>query len=569
MAIREYIGARYVPIFGRKGEDSIEWDNSKPYEPLTIVLYQGNSFTSRQYVPAGIDINNEQYWASTGVYNAQVEQYRQEVRQFDGRITANAEGIEALNDNLEELEQETNARIDAETAAREAFEGTVNANFEAFEGTVNAKLEYFSLETMTIENMAGLWRIPVDIGNVRYGMEGCTAFKNGKNIISVAFLNNADTNGYLVSFVNGVEASRVFIDVLHHGNSMAYAEGYIYIPNNNTRKIWRIQINPVSGQFTGNPEIVCNSAGGNIVYDSREQKFYQITESTIVELDINTGSVISTIPAHFTGNVNNKATGQSANVFYIGNEKYFGYVYSVPNMLSICDAAGTFVANKEIPYYANYVCLGEPEAVTIFDDGDYIVFSNEPPVDQAITKTCFAFKGNAFINNGKLSTKESATTSTYIFCYPSNLEAYNFPTTNEGPINSTNPICISRLQDCQYIINALQAKNASVHIIEDGAAKNALILAGINAYVAFNQHVLSGCEFRHSTVEAIQTEQHMNETSYDNQRIRIIECPLFVTRYNSSNPKALYANNSVVGITTTMNEIIVKSGNCFVINPDA
>ena len=84
----QYIGARYVPIFGRVNEDSIEWDNNAPYEPLTIVLHQGNSYTSRQYVPAGAEITDGQYWANTGNYNAQVEQYRQEVRAFDGRITA-------------------------------------------------------------------------------------------------------------------------------------------------------------------------------------------------------------------------------------------------------------------------------------------------------------------------------------------------------------------------------------------------------------------------------------------------------------------------------------------------
>jgi len=76
---RQYIGARYVPIFGRKGEESIVWDNSAPYEPLTIVLYQGNSFTSRQYVPKGVEITNEEFWAETGNYNAQIEQYRQDV----------------------------------------------------------------------------------------------------------------------------------------------------------------------------------------------------------------------------------------------------------------------------------------------------------------------------------------------------------------------------------------------------------------------------------------------------------------------------------------------------------
>lgn len=96
MAYREYIGSRYVPIFGRKGESSIEWDNTKPYEPLTIVTHQGNSYTSRQNVPAGIDINNETYWALTGNYNAQIENYRREVQAYNGRIAANEEAIEEI-----------------------------------------------------------------------------------------------------------------------------------------------------------------------------------------------------------------------------------------------------------------------------------------------------------------------------------------------------------------------------------------------------------------------------------------------------------------------------------------
>lgn len=73
MAVRQYIGARYVPIFDGA------WDNTKEYEPLVIVEDQGNSYTSKTYVPVGVDINNTTYWACTGNYNAQVEYYRQEV----------------------------------------------------------------------------------------------------------------------------------------------------------------------------------------------------------------------------------------------------------------------------------------------------------------------------------------------------------------------------------------------------------------------------------------------------------------------------------------------------------
>lgn len=91
MAVTQYVGARYVPLFA----EPLEWNKNATYGPLTIVYNNGNSYTSRQYVPAGIDINNETYWALTGNYNAQIEQYRAEVKQYDARITANDTAIKA------------------------------------------------------------------------------------------------------------------------------------------------------------------------------------------------------------------------------------------------------------------------------------------------------------------------------------------------------------------------------------------------------------------------------------------------------------------------------------------
>lgn len=76
-----HVGQRYKPkMFG-------EWDNTKLYEPLSIVQYQGASYTSRQYVPVGVEIINEEYWALTGNYNAQVEVYRGEVRDMQQQVT--------------------------------------------------------------------------------------------------------------------------------------------------------------------------------------------------------------------------------------------------------------------------------------------------------------------------------------------------------------------------------------------------------------------------------------------------------------------------------------------------
>lgn len=67
---RQYVGARYVPkMMG-------EWNKALQYEALSVVTYMGNSFTSKVPVPANVEINNTDYWVSTGNYNAQVENYR-------------------------------------------------------------------------------------------------------------------------------------------------------------------------------------------------------------------------------------------------------------------------------------------------------------------------------------------------------------------------------------------------------------------------------------------------------------------------------------------------------------
>lgn len=112
--VRQYVGARYVPVFA----DPLEWSDTIGYAPLTVVLHEGNSYTSRQSVPVGIDIGNATYWAETGNYNAQIEAYRQEVLAYDGRITANANAIAAETQARESEVAEAMADIAAETQAR-------------------------------------------------------------------------------------------------------------------------------------------------------------------------------------------------------------------------------------------------------------------------------------------------------------------------------------------------------------------------------------------------------------------------------------------------------------------
>ena len=149
MSVTQYVGARYVPLFA----NPIDWDITKAYEPLTIVYHQGNSYTSRQSVPTGTDINNDTYWALTGNYNAQIEQYRAEVvAAKTGADTANATNttqdaqIAGTSDSgLKTLiTNESTARGNKDTALDAQIAGTTDSGLKTL---ISANTTAISAET--------------------------------------------------------------------------------------------------------------------------------------------------------------------------------------------------------------------------------------------------------------------------------------------------------------------------------------------------------------------------------------------------------------------------------------
>lgn len=134
MAVNQYIGARYVPMFA----DPAEWSPEVAYEALTIVIHQGNSFTSRQAVPVGIPLDDERYWVETGNYNSQVESYRQIVLTFNRRIEeAEAEAAQALDDIADEATARA-AADQAEASARAAADQSLQGSIETLDSSIDA-----------------------------------------------------------------------------------------------------------------------------------------------------------------------------------------------------------------------------------------------------------------------------------------------------------------------------------------------------------------------------------------------------------------------------------------------
>ena len=111
--VKQYVGARYVPKFA----SPVEWTADTSYEALTIVTFNNASYTSKVQVPptVGNPANNPQYWALTGNYNAQVEQYRQETENYNAQAEQYRKETENYNAQVEQYRQETknyNAQVE-------------------------------------------------------------------------------------------------------------------------------------------------------------------------------------------------------------------------------------------------------------------------------------------------------------------------------------------------------------------------------------------------------------------------------------------------------------------------
>lgn len=94
--IRQYIGARYVPKFYENSLGTSAWEAGVIYEPLTIVTWNGNSYTSKKVVPAeiGDPSSNPSYWVATGIFN-------QQLADLGDRVTAVENDLDALENTID------------------------------------------------------------------------------------------------------------------------------------------------------------------------------------------------------------------------------------------------------------------------------------------------------------------------------------------------------------------------------------------------------------------------------------------------------------------------------------
>ena len=250
MAVREYIGARYVPLFS----DPIEWDETLAYEPLTVVINQGNSYVSKQFVPAGTPLpttaeRSNAYWLLWADFNAQIEQYRAEVETYAGRINANAEAIQRLDGDLA---AEILARTNADTSIRDDFAADLAAEatrinealaaavdeLEQTDETLSTRIAATEFKNEFIQpiNAGSFESLPYveayDANNVLPNLgQGFTLIGDSRGVIALAAAEGGNSMRVAtVDFAgNTFEIGTRVINDVGHANQLCFKDNYIYL----------------------------------------------------------------------------------------------------------------------------------------------------------------------------------------------------------------------------------------------------------------------------------------------------------------------------------------------------
>lgn len=358
--VTQYVGARYVPLFANPAQ----WSSEREYEPLTIVLYQGNSFTSMQYVPIGIDINNEEFWAETGNYNAQVEQYRHEVREYTKKVatlenTQSQQGaaIETLNTKVEKQGETINV-----------LDGRVGALDTAVDGIKASDKR--NLIADRISNADGKFRAHIEPDDDWQG--GCPV---GDKYYAVYYNSATKSRVALFNVETGDTVTAIDLgDPSFKGNNMSYYNGELICSGSSKTSrgnlIYFFKVNGGnlslartidSGQF-GMDE-ACWGFGH---YKDDDEHYYWATEYLTQFYYVNKSCTKKTLigSAELPNNTAYSNASQQAMSY---NKEYDVFISSRSNCFNLYDGELHYIKTVPIADTLNCIWREEIEQVTLYD----------------------------------------------------------------------------------------------------------------------------------------------------------------------------------------------------------
>lgn len=372
--VTQYVGARYVPVFANPAQ----WSSEREYEPLTIVLYQGNSFTSMQYVPIGIDINNEEFWAQTGNYNAQIEQYRQEVREYTKKVatlentqTQQGATIETLKSTTENLGNSVNAlntKVETQGETINVLDGRADALDTAVDGIKASDKR--NLIGDRISNADGKFRAHIATDEEWQG--GCPV---GDKYYAVYYNGETKSRVVLFNVETGDTVTTVDLgDPSFKGNNMSYYNGELICSGSSKTSrgnlIYFLKVN--GGNLSLARTIDSSQFGmdeacwGFGHYKDDDEHYYWATEYLTQYYYVNKSCTKKTL----IGSAelpNNTAYSNSVQQAMSYNKEYDVFISSRSNCFNLYDGELHYIKTVPIADTLNCIWREEIEQVTLYN----------------------------------------------------------------------------------------------------------------------------------------------------------------------------------------------------------
>ena len=374
MTVREYVGARYVPLYIG------DWDNTVTYEPLSIVTYQGNSYTSRQYVPSGIDINNTQYWICSGNYNAQVEAYRQEVVSVSNYVSTlettvgdNSSGLvhdvaelqTTVGDNSSGLVHDVDAlelsvpRLELDIERQKMLNGILSKCGRDFE----------IVDRFIIDRGDGGEGYHTDrISSVQNGI--CFIQNNTRYYAQFILYDDDSYNDlYIRNLDSHTTVSRLQDVTNYHDPSLTYIGGYLYCVDDTNKQLIKINVtNPSNPSFT--TQSLAHTTHYDLICFTSSTEYCGLSSNgaTIDFYEIGNASMVDQLqlssPALMTNSV--------IQSMFVNND-YIVFGHWQPNAVSIFNMhTGDHIKTIGMETWYDFVPCQEVESATIADDVLYV-----------------------------------------------------------------------------------------------------------------------------------------------------------------------------------------------------
>lgn len=246
MAQLQYIGARYVPKFYENSLDpsSMEWESGVGYDPLTVVTYNSDTYTSKITVPStvGAPDANPTYWAKTADYNAALHALQEEV--------------DDLTDKVDGMD---NFLSDGRSAT---FKNIMKTPQAAYMQTITGGTSYKELQGVAYDSIRNQYAFFIII-------------QDASDVLMVILDDDMTT------VINSQEFANAD---LGHGNDFCYnpnIDRYVCTPaNGDGNKILTINPNTLTIENTYTPTPVAGSTDerlAGITYDEDNDVYYALT----------------------------------------------------------------------------------------------------------------------------------------------------------------------------------------------------------------------------------------------------------------------------------------------------